>query len=212
MNGISASNLLLGLNRAKSFEHKLNNFFSKRDTNGDNALSIRELGVSKDAFDRIDKNGDGQTGKFELIIAAHKRAQAVNEKTNLLINKNDTNGDGALGAGEFDIPEKAFNRIDKNGDGQISSGELNIAARNRIHAVNERISHLISKKDSNGNGVLDIGELGMSKDVFDKIDKNGNSQVGRLELNVAAHARAAINNLLSDILPNKEPSKLDATV
>ena len=50
----------------------------------------------------------------------------------------------------------------------------------------------------------------MSKDVFDKIDKDGNGQVGRRELNVAVHARAAINNLLSDILPSKEPSKLDA--
>jgi len=58
---------------------------------------------------------------------------------------------------------------------------------------------------------LDAGELGMPKDVFGKIDKDGNGQVGRRELNVAVHARAAINNLLGDILPNKEPSKLDAT-
>ena len=50
----------------------------------------------------------------------------------------------------------------------------------------------------------------MPKDVFGKIDKDGNGQVGRLELNTAARARAVINNLLSDILPNKEPSKLDA--
>jgi len=76
--------------------------------------------------------------------------------------------------------------------------------------VNEGANHLLSKKDSNGNGVLDIGELSIPKEVFDKIDKDGNGQVGRFELNVAA--RAAINNLLSDILPNKEPSKLDATV
>ncbi len=57
----------------------------------------------------------------------------------------------------------------------------------------------------------DAGELGMSKDAFNKIDKDGNGQVGRLELTAATHARAAINNLLGDILPNKEPSKLDAT-
>ncbi len=245
MDGISARNLLFGLQQAKSIENKLNRFISKKDTNGNNALSIKELGVSKDVFGRIDKNGDAQVDKFELIIAAHKRAQAVNEKANQLINKNDTsgdgqvgkvepdiaghnrahvvdekinqllskkdsNGDGVLDAGEFSVPEKTFNRIDKNGDGQIGRGELNIAARNRINAVNERINHLISKKDTNGNGVLDIGELGIPEEVFGKIDKDGNGQVGRFELNVAA--RAAINNLLGDILPNKEPSKLDATV
>ena len=254
MDGISAGNLLFGLNQAKSIEHKLNRFISKKDTNGDNALTIKELGIGEEAFGRIDKNGDGQADKFELIMAAqklangagesdkpinifdridkdgdgkvdkvgldiadHSRVDAVNEKLNQLLSKKDTNGNGSLDAGELGVPEVAFKRIDKNGDGQVGIGELNIDARNKIaannraHAVNERISHLLSKKDTNGNGSLDAGELGMSKDVFDRIDKDHNGQVGRLELNVAAHARAAINNLLGDILPNKEPSKLDAT-
>ena len=254
MDGISAGNLLFGLNQAKSIEHKLNRFISKKDTNGDNALTIKELGIGEEAFGRIDKNGDGQADKFELIMAAqklangagesdkpinifdridkdgdgkvdkvgldiadHSRADAVNEKLNQLLSKKDTNGNGSLDAGELGVPEVAFKRIDKNGDGQVGIGELNIdarnkiAARNRVDAVNERISHLLSKKDTNGNGSLDAGELGMSKDVFDRVDKDHNGQVGRLELNVAAHARAAINNLLGDILPNKEPSKLDAT-
>ena len=257
MEGISAGNLLFGLNQAKSTENKLNRFISKKDTNGDNALTIKELGIGKDIFDRIDKNSDGQVDKFELVMAAHKRAKdmldagksdvpinifdkidkdgdgkvdkvgldiadhnrsdAVDETLNQLLSKKDTNGDGLLNIGELGVPEVAFKRIDKNGDGQVGIGELNIDARNKIaannraHAVNERISHLLSKKDTNGNGSLDAGELGMPKDVFGKIDRDGNGQVGRRELNVAAHARAAINNLLGDILPNKEPSKLDAT-
>ncbi len=257
MDGISAGNLLFGLNQAKSTESKLSRFISKRDTNGDNALTIKELGVGQDIFDRIDKNSDGQVDKFEIIMAAHNRAKgmsdsgksdvpinifdkidkdgdgkvdkvgldiadhgradAVDERINRLLSKKDTNGDGALNIGEMGVPEAAFKRIDKNGDGQVGIGELNIDARNKIavhnraHAINERISHLLSTKDTNGNGSLDAGELGMSKDVFDKIDKDHNGQVGRLELTAAAHARAAINNLLGDILPNKEPSKLDAT-
>jgi hypothetical protein len=215
MDGISTGNLLFGLNQAKSIEHKLNRFISKKDTNGDNALSIKELGVNRDVFDRIDKNDDGQADKFEIIIAAHGRADAVDERINQLLSKKDTNGNGSLDAGELGVPEAVFKRIDKNGDGQVGIGELNIdarnkiAARNRVGAVNERISHLLSKKDTNGNGSLDVGELGMSKNVFNKIDKDGNGQVGRCELN--AVARAAINNLLGNILPNKEPSKLDAT-
>jgi Ca2+-binding EF-hand superfamily protein len=216
MNGISAGNLLLGLSQARPIEQKLNRLINKKDNNGDNALSIKELGVKKDLFDRIDKNGDGQVDKFELVIAAHNRALAAKEGANQLLSKKDTNGDGVLNDGELGVPEKAFNRIDKNSDGQVGIGELNIdvrnkiAANNRAQAVNERISHLLSKKDSNGNGSLDAGELGMPKDVFNKIDKDHNGQVGRYELNAAARARSVINNLLGDILPNREPSKLDA--
>ena len=241
---------------ALSLVFQLNRFISKKDANGDNALSIKELGVGEDAFGRIDKNGDGKVDKFELIMAAHDRAHAANEKANQgvplnifdkidkdgdgkvdkvgldiadhsrsdavderinqFLRKKDINGDGLLNIGELGVPEVAFKQIDKNGDGQVGIGELNIDARNKIaannraHAVNERISHLLSKKDTNGNGSLDAGELGMSKDIFGRIDKDHNGQVGRLELNVAAHARAAINNLLGDVLPNKEPSKLDA--
>jgi len=269
MNGISAGNLLLGFSQARPIEQKLNRLINKKDNNGDNALSIKELGVKKDLFDRIDKNGDGQVDKFELVIAAHNRAHDANKKidqlisnrgaldaeessvpvnifdkidkngdgeadklelgnsdnnrahaakegANQLLSKKDTNGDGVLNAGELGVPEKAFNRIDKNGDGQVGIGELNIdvrnkiAANNRAQAVNERISHLLSKKDTNSNGSLDAGELGMPKDVFNKIDKDHNGQVGRYELNAAARARSVINNLLGDILPNREPSKLDA--
>ncbi len=205
MNGISASKLFFGLNQAKSIERKLNNFISKKDTNGDNTLSIRELGARKGVFDRIDKNGDGQASKFELIIAAHKRAHAGNEKANQLISKKDTNGDGVLNIGEFGAPEKAFNRIDKNGDGQIGSGELNVAARDRAHAGNGRIKHLISNKDINGDGVLNAGELGVSGKAFNRIDKNGDGQIGRRELKVAARNRIhAVNERISHLMSKKD--------
>jgi Ca2+-binding EF-hand superfamily protein len=166
MDGISARNLLFGLQQAKSIEHKLNRFSSKKDTNGNNALSIKELGVSKDVFGRIDKNGDAQADKFELIIAAHNRAHAANVKTNQLINKNDANGDCALDAGKSGVPVNFFDRIDKNGDGKVDKVELTTADHNRAHAVDEKLNHLISKKDTNGNGVLDIGEFGIPKEVL----------------------------------------------
>ena len=87
MNGISAGNLLFGLNQAKSTESKLSKFISKKDTNGDNGLTIKELGVGKDIFDRIDKNSDGQVDKFEIIIAAHARAAINNLLGDILPNK-----------------------------------------------------------------------------------------------------------------------------
>ncbi|MFQ5688101.1 MAG: EF-hand domain-containing protein [Candidatus Scalindua sp.] len=215
MNGITTvSNPFSSLNPSKFIKHKIDNLINERDTNGDNTLSIKELGVPKDIFDRIDKNGDGQAGRFELNIAARSRVHTVNERTNHLISKKDTNGDGVLNVGELGVPETVFDRIDKNGNGQVGRVELNIAARSRIHAVNERTNHLISKKDTNGDGVLNVGELGVPETVFDRIDKNGNGQVGRVELNIAARSRihAAINNRTKDILPTEASSKLDTIV
>ncbi|MCR4345445.1 MAG: hypothetical protein NUV44_11925, partial [Candidatus Scalindua sp.] len=181
-------------------------------------LDAGKSDVPINIFDKIDKDGDGKVDKVGLDIADHGRADTVDERINQLLSKKDTNGNGSLDAAELGVPEAAFKRIDKNGDGQVVIGELNIdardkiAARNRVDAVNERISHLLSKKDTNGNGSLDAGELGMSKDVFNKIDKDGNGQVGRYELNDSARARAAINDLLGNILQDKKYSKLDATV
>ena len=104
MNNITAvSNPFSGLNPSRFINHKVNNFISERDTNGDNALSIKESGVPKNIFDRIDKNGDGQVGRLELNIAARARVHAVNERTNHLISEKDSNGDGVLGVGELGV-------------------------------------------------------------------------------------------------------------
>jgi len=216
MNNVKAvSNLFSVLNPSNFVKQKMGNVISEIVANGVNKLSTKESVAPKDRVDRIDKIGDDQAGRFERIFAAHTRAHAVNEIANYIISKKDTNGDGVLNVGELGVPKDIFDKIDKNGDEQVGRVEINTAAHNRIHAVNERINHLISKKDTNGDGVLNVGELGVPKDIFDRIDKNGNGQVGRVELNIAAHARAAINkinNMVSDILPDEESSKLDTTV
>jgi uncharacterized protein (DUF2141 family) len=184
-------------------------------TNGVNKLSTRESVAPKDRVDRIEKIGDDQAGRFERferIFAAHTRAHAVNEMASHLMSKKDTNGDGVLNVGELGIPKDVFGKIDKNSDGQAGKAEINTAFHARIQAMSERTNHLISKKDTNGDGMLNVGELGIPKDVFDKIDKNGDGQASRVELSIAARTHAALNNMISEILPPEESSKLDATV
>ena len=205
----AVSNLFPGSNLSKLIKLKMDSL-----TNGVNALN-KQSGVSKDVVDRIAKIGDDQAGRFERferIFATHTRAHAVNEMASHLMSKKDTNGDGVLNVGELGVPEDIFNRIDKNGDGQVGKAELNKAVHARIQAISERTNHLISKKDTNGDGVLNVGELGVPEDIFDKIDKNGDGQADRVELNIAARTHAAINNIISEILPLEASSKLDATV
>ena len=62
------------------------------------------------------------------------------------------------------------------------------------------------------DGMLNIEELGVSEKLFAKIDKNGDGLAGRAELSIAARTHAALNNMISEILPPEKASKLDATV
>ena len=135
-------------------------------------------------------------------------SKLIRLKTDSLIN-----GVNALDK-QSGIPKGGVDRIEKIGDDQVSRFERIFAAHTRAHAVNEMANYLISKKNSNGGGVLNVGGSGVPKDIFDKIDKNSDGQVGRVELSIAARARAyaAFKNIISDILPDKASSKLDAIV
>ncbi len=204
MNNITAlSNLFSGSNLSKLVKLKMDSLI-----NGANALN-KQSGVPKGGVDRIEKIGDDQVSRFERIFAAHTRAHAVNEMVSHLMSVKDINGDGVLNVGELGVPKDVFDKIDKNSDGQIGKAEINTAFHARIQAMSERTNHLISKKDTNGDGMLNVGELGVPEDVFNKIDKNGDGQV---ELSIAARTHAALNNMISEILPPEKSSKLDATV
>jgi uncharacterized protein (DUF2141 family) len=128
------------------------------------------------------------------------------------MSKKDTNGDGVLNVGELGVPKDIFDKIDKNSDGQVGKAEINTAFHARIQAISERTNHLIARKDTNGDGMLNIEELGVSEKLFAKIDKNGDGLAGRAELSIAARTHAAFNNMISEILPPEKASKLDATV
>ncbi len=207
MNNITAlSNLFSGSNLSKLVKLKMDSLI-----NGANALN-KQSGVPKGGVDKIEKIGDDQVSRFERIFAAHTRAHAVNEMVSHLMSVKDINGDGVLNVGELGVPKDVFDKIDKNSDGQIGKAEINTAFHARIQAMSERTNHLISKKDTNGDGMLNVGELGVPEDVFNKIDKNGDGQADRVELSIAARTHAALNNMISEILPPEKSSKLDATV
>lgn len=207
MNNITAlSNLFSGSNLSKLVKLKMDSLI-----NGANALN-KQSGVPKGGVDRIEKIGDDQVSRFERIFAAHTRAHAVNEMVSHLMSVKDINGDGVLNVGELGVPKDVFDKIDKNSDGQIGKAEINTAFHARIQAMSERTNHLISKKDTNGDGMLNVGELGVPEEIFNKIDKNGDGQADRVELSIAARTHAALNNMISEILPPEKSSKLDATV
>ncbi|MBI5238692.1 MAG: hypothetical protein HY887_09795 [Deltaproteobacteria bacterium] len=49
--------------------------------------------------------------------------------------------------------------------------------------INLSTTNLIKAKDADGDGSLSATELGLSSDIFSKIDVNGDDKASRLELN-----------------------------
>ncbi len=69
------------------------------------------------------------------------------------------NGVNALNK-QSGVSKDVVDRIAKIGDdqaGRFERFERIFAAHTRAHAVNEMVSHLMSKKDTNGDGVLNVG-------------------------------------------------------
>ncbi|MBS1258222.1 MAG: hypothetical protein MAG551_01275 [Candidatus Scalindua arabica] len=207
----AAGSFLSSLSPSNFVKKKMGSLVTGVVANSISALN-KQSGTPKEGIDRVNKIGEDQVSRFERIFAAHTRANAVDNMVSHLMSKKDTNGDGVLNAAEFGIPKEAFGNIDKNGDGQVAKAELSTAFHARIQAISERTNHLIARKDTNGDGMLNIGELGVPEELFSKIDKNGDGQAGSVELSIAARTHAALNNMISEIVPPEKASKLDATV
>ena len=155
------------------------NLILNKDTNDDKVLSAEELGITDEALAQIDLNGDGQADRAELN--AGYPGLRIDRMTTNLINGKDANNDGMLSAEELGVAEDVFSRIDHNGDGQADRVELN--AFYPKGQINHMTTKLINDKDTNEDGMLSSEELGISEEAFARIDRNGDGQADRVELN-----------------------------
>ena len=102
---------------------------------------------------------------------------------NKLIKNKDTNGDKTLNAEELGVKEEVFSKIDTNEDGQADIKELNKFFH--FEKINNKITNIIESKDENGDGLLNAEELGISEELFSKIDHDEDGQVDRTEIYAA---------------------------
>lgn len=138
----------------------------------------------------------------------------LNKLTVNMIKDKDADGDEALNVKELGLPEDIFTKIDTDGDGNASRTELNTYYP--ISKIDIPTLGLIKNNDANGDKLLTAEELGVSEDVFAKIDTSGDGKTDREELN-AAHPLSALSKSYKDILDmykNKEGSNggVDVTV
>jgi Ca2+-binding EF-hand superfamily protein len=93
------------------------------DINNDGQISRDEWKGRPEAFNRIDKNGDGSLTQEEFATAARNHAGRLNQM--------DTNNDGKISRDEWKGNPKRFDRLDANGDGVITKEEIRGARQNR---------------------------------------------------------------------------------
>lgn len=98
----------------------------------------------------------------------------------------DTNADGAVTEAELAAHHDAeFATADTNADGNLTAEE--IAARHLAKAAekaDERAVRMIENRDSDGNGVLSIAEVGEgpAQRHFSRLDADGNGAISKAEV------------------------------
>lgn len=107
---------------AEILDEAASRLMAARDMDKDGRLGASELGVSREAFARIDVNGDGVVTKEELIRG--HRAFAQDQQAARLFAKLDADADARLNAMELGLTAEQFAQVDVNGDGAVDRGEL----------------------------------------------------------------------------------------
>lgn len=112
------------------FEPKMQ--FEELDADGNGEITKAEMDAHKAArFKTADSNSDGKLSAEEMLAMAQERAQ---KRTQKMIERFDTDGDGALSESELPKPGRRgdmFKRMDADGSGGISKEEFEQAAKHR---------------------------------------------------------------------------------
>ena len=141
------------------------------------AKDFKSLEDVKNAFKKMDRNGDGQISKAELASCGFN-----DQQVNGMFALGDTNGDGEIDLQEFiqcmcpsasavvckvgklfsskEQAAEAFKRIDANGDGVLSKDELRSAALpNGAKLTSIEVDSIFALGDANNDGEIDLEEF-----------------------------------------------------
>lgn len=120
-------------------------------------------------------------------------AQAQDMPGQRILQRIDTNGDGAISKDEMRAArERLFKRLDRNGDGVIDEREIDSARQaieDRAEAAQARLGNRWRRLDTNGDGKVSEQEFASSMPLFDFVDRN---EDGRLSADEIATIRKLI--------------------
>ncbi|MEM1236837.1 MAG: EF-hand domain-containing protein [Pseudomonadota bacterium] len=107
----------------------------------------------------------------------------------------DADGNGEVTRAEMEAFAAArFAAVDIDGDGSLSAEEL-VAARSADNAdrMERRINRFLERADDNGNGKLELEEMGPSEERatarFERLDTDGSGGISEAEMEAAKEGR-----------------------
>jgi len=104
---------------------RVDELFSKQDTNKDGRISGEESRMPARWFARVDANHDGNLTREELTQHPGRPDAARAGGHDGKVGEMDANGDGKIDAGELkSAAERTLKRLDRNGDGTLDATEL----------------------------------------------------------------------------------------
>ncbi|OBQ71001.1 EF-hand domain-containing protein [Mesorhizobium erdmanii] len=113
-------------------------------------------------------------------------AQAQDMPGQRILQRIDTNGDGAISKDEMTAArERLFKRLDRNGDGVIDEKEIESARQaieDRAEVAQARLANRWRRMDANGDGKVSEQEFASSMPLFDLVDRNGDGKLSADEI------------------------------
>lgn len=132
-------------------------------------------------------NGSGMSSGMQGIMGGFQgKKPDASEFANSIISNDDRNGDGLLSSDETRFDAKKFGEIDADGDGFLTAEELTTDIQNHLDAKgamnrmrmgmmdpDSMAETLITKGDSDGDGMLSADESKLDADKFGEVDADG---------------------------------------
>jgi len=180
----------------------------KADTNGDGNVSFEELSavrpkVTREAFARLDRNGDGVLNRADRQAAAAQQAPQAGKQAGARkpggaaakIRACDKDGDGRVTFEEFSagFPQatrERFDALDRNRDGALSKEDADGARAGADRNPSERpvnredIGAKLRAADVNGDLRVSLPEAKaamprITPEQFGRLDKNGDGFISK---------------------------------
>ncbi len=150
---------------------------------------FRFLNAAREAFEKLDADGSGQL-EGEELLALREALGMRDRKAEALFKQLDTNEDGRVLRYEYKGEDEEFYRLDANGDGIITLSEMfrgKAAAPKKAAPAKPKaepaLSDVLFKEwDRDEDGQLSPDEFKGSREVFDRLDKNGDWYLSPAEL------------------------------
>ena len=167
--------------------------FSELDMDGDGMITMENLAdYQQQVFAEVDADKNGTLSKQEIenvIIAKSKDRFTL--MSGRMVSKLDADKDGVVSSTELGNysrwmkNHKDASALDLNSDDQLTVDELSAAIQSQVqYRASKMVNHIISKSDTNSDGVLSVTELGSkhtTSKIISKMDINEDGSVSSEE-------------------------------